>query len=134
MIVLDASTAVELLFGSATGTRVAARIADPSVPLCAPHLIDVEVLHVLRRYALQGALAPIRAREALDDWSALDVQRYPHEPLLERMWELRDNLSAYDAAYVALAEMLDAVLLTTDARLAGARHRARVELITAPEA
>jgi len=86
--------------------------------LHAPHLLDLEVVQVLRRYAASGALSGERALLALQDLSALDLERYPHEPLLGRIWQLRKKMSAYDAAYVALAEALDAPLLTFDARLA----------------
>ena len=97
--------------------------------LHAPHLIDIEVAHVLRRYASAGDMSAERGREALEDLADLSLRRYPHEVLLPRVWELRANLSAYDAIYVALAEALDAPLFTRDRRLAGAPgHHARVEL------
>ncbi|MFT4100901.1 MAG: type II toxin-antitoxin system VapC family toxin [Burkholderiaceae bacterium] len=130
MIVLDASALVELILGSAAGHRVATRIADPAVGLHIPHLTDVEVAQVLRRYAAAGDIDDAAAANALADFRALDVQRHAHEPLLDRIWALRRNVTAYDAAYVALAEALDAVLLTCDGRLArGVRTTARVELI-----
>ena len=130
MIVLDASALVELVLGTASGRGIAARVADPAVSLHAPHLADVEVAQTLRRYTRDGELDALDARAALDDFRALDLQRHAHEPLLDRVWALRENLSAYDAVYVALAEALDAVLLTCDGRLARApRVAARVELV-----
>lgn len=118
MIVLDASAAIELLLWTGLGTRVAQRIADPDETLHAPHLIDVEVAQVLRRFVLSAQLAAERAETALADLEQLDVNRYPHGPLLPRAWELRDNYTAYDAVYVALAEAIGARLLTCDRRLA----------------
>ena len=130
MIVLDASALVELLLGTRSGRTIAARVADPAVSLHAPHLADVEVAQALRRYTRDGELDAVAARAALDDFRALELQRHAHEPLLDRVWELRENLSAYDAVYVALAEALDAVLLTCDGRLARARNfAARIELV-----
>ncbi len=120
MIVLDASALVELLLGTELGRTIALRIADPRVGLHVPHLADVEVVQVLRRFARDGELDHVSAASALEDLRSLDLERHPHEPLLDRVWALRDRLSAYDAVYVALAEALDAVLLTCDARLARA--------------
>ena len=97
--------------------------------LHAPHLLDLEVLQVLRRYAAAGEISAERAREALDDLAAFRLRRWAHEPLTLRIWDLRQNLTAYDAAYVALAEALGAPLLTRDRRLASAPGiRARVEV------
>ena len=114
MFVLDASGAVELLLNTAAGKRVANRIDDPAASIHAPHLVDVEIAHVLRRYSLHGLLSAARGELALRQWRALDVERYSHEPFLDRVWQLRDNVSAYDAAYVALAEALSTVLVTGD--------------------
>lgn len=131
MIVLDASALVELLLETAIGRKVALRIADPNVGLHVPHLADVEVAQALRRYAREGDLNHAEARSALDDLRDLDLQRHSHEPLLDRAWELRDNISTYDAVYVALAEALDAVLLTCDSKLARSRGiKAEVELVS----
>ena len=91
--------------------------------------MDVEVIQIVRRYQRLGELSAERGQRAIDDLIDLPVERYPHRPLLTRMWELRANLTAYDAAYVALAEALDAPLVTRDARLAHAPHRARVEVV-----
>ncbi len=123
MIILDASALVELILGTPTGQAVAARIADPAEGLHVPHLADIEVVQALRRYVREGDIGAEAAAVALDDFRALDLQRHAHEPLLERVWELRENLTAYDAVYVALAETLGnegVPLLTTDARLAKA--------------
>jgi predicted nucleic acid-binding protein len=129
MIVLDASAAVELVLGSARGATVRAWIQRPDESLHAPHLLDVEVASVLRRYQLSGELSADDGREALADLAGLDIARYAHDPLLPRVWELRTSVTAYDAVYLALAEVLEAPLLTLDRRLAGARgHRARIEV------
>jgi predicted nucleic acid-binding protein len=131
MIVLDASVVVDLLLGTPSGKEIADRIADPDQTLHAPELLDLEVARVLRRYEAARTLSAERGRAALHDLLDLDVERYGHGPLLPRIWELRPNLTAYDAAYVALAEALGAVLLTRDARIAAAPgHRARVERVT----
>lgn len=130
MIVLDASAAVELLLQTPAGQRVADRALDPAESLAAPHLLDVEVTQVLRRYALSGQLSADRGREALIDLADLPMTRYPHDLLLQRVFELRENLTAYDAVYVALAEVLGGVLLTRDAKTAAAPGiMAQVELI-----
>ena len=106
------------------------RIFQPGETLHAPHLIDLEVAQVLRRYCASGELDPRRGREALEDLAGLPLTRYRHDLFLTRIWELRHNLTAYDAAYVALAETLNAPLLTRDAALASAtRHGATVEMI-----
>jgi predicted nucleic acid-binding protein len=125
MIVLDASALVELLLGTAVGRAIASRIASPEVSLHAPHLADVEVTQALRRLVREGDIDADSARAALADLRALDVERHAHEPLLDRMWALRDNLTAYDAAYVALAEAMEATLVTCDGRLARAPRMAR---------
>ena len=117
LFVLDASGAVELLLNTTSGKRVAKRIENPAVSIHVPHLIDVEIAHVLRRYTLRGLLTADRGELALGQWRQLDVERYSHGLFLDRMWQLRDNVSAYDAAYVALTEALSAVLVTGDGRL-----------------
>ena len=132
MIVLDASAAIEWLLQTDTGRRVEARMFGDPQTIHAPHLLDVEIAQVLRRLAAARVITPVRADEALDDLRDLAVTRYPHDPFLDRIWDLRGNLTAYDAAYVALAEALDAPLVTCDARLASGRgHRARVDVIGA---
>ena len=131
MIVLDASVVVELLDGSRLGLVAAARIQDPSESLHAPHLLDLEVAQAYRRAVSIGAISAARAGCALEDLALLDVVRYPHEPLLPRVWELRHNLTAYDASYVALAEALDCPLLTCDGRLRrSVATQTGVELVT----
>jgi predicted nucleic acid-binding protein len=130
MIVVDASAMIEVLLRTPAAAAVDARLFEPGETLHAPHLLDVEVAQVIRRYVANGDIDANRGREALDDLADLRLRRYPHDLLLPRIWELRHNLTAYDAAYVALAEALDAPLLTRDRRLAAAAGvSARVELI-----
>lgn len=130
MIVVDASAVLELLLCTPASRVVETRLFDGRETLHAPHLLDVEVAQVIRRYASKGEIAPERGREVLVDLVDLPLRRYPHDILLPRIWELRKNLTAYDAAYVALAEALEAPLLTRDKRLAGSPGlAARVELI-----
>lgn len=119
MIVVDASVlAPALADDSSTGDRARRRLAGEAI--AAPALVDLEVASVLRRAALAGKLDDRRSGQAVADLAALPLRRAPHEPLLSRIWQLRANVTVYDAAYVALAEALSAVLLTADARL----HRA----------
>lgn len=130
MIVLDASAAIELLLATTVGRRVAAALSDPHETLVAPHLLDVEVAQVLRRLEAAKIVTPARAAAALSDLALLDVTRYGHDVLLDRIWQLRGNLTAYDAAYVALAEAAGARLLTCDAKIAAAPgHRATVLVV-----
>jgi predicted nucleic acid-binding protein len=130
VIVLDASSAVAVLLNlgaSASGIRERMDRADEGLHV--PHLFEVEVVNVLRRYALSGALSAQRARLALNRLLAMRVTRYPHTALLPRIWELKDNVTACDAAYVALAETLEAPLITRDERLSRAPGiRTAVEL------
>lgn len=131
MIVLDASAALDLLLRTPLAFAVERRLFAPPTTLHVPHLIDLEVAQALRRYVQSGAMTAPRGAEAMDVWRTVPLQRYPHEALLARVWALRATLTAYDAAYVALAEALDAPLVTTDAKLAGAPgHGARVEVVT----
>lgn len=127
MIVVDASVVVEVLLGTAAGRAVEGRLFDRLAALQAPHLMDVEVAHVLRRYAAAGELTPARAAEAVEDLRDLPITRHEHTILLPRIWQLRHNATACDAAYLALAEALDATLVTRDAKLARAAGRTRVE-------
>src|SRR5216683_17358 len=130
MIVVDASALLETLLRTPAARAVERRLFEPQQTLCAPHLLDVEVAQVVRRYAAIGEIDHERGRAALADLADFPVHRYPHDFLLPRIWELRNNLTAYDAVYVALAEALDAPLLTRDQRLAAAPgHHARVELV-----
>lgn len=129
-LVLDASVVVELLLGTALGQVVAQRIASSDDALHAPHLMGVEVLQVLRRHARAGIVPPGRAANAVEDLLDLDVVLHDHEPFLLRSWELRENVTAYDGLYLALAEVLGAPLLTADGPLARSPgHHARVELL-----
>lgn len=128
MIVLDASAVVDLVLElSPRADWVAERLERVGAAIFAPHLLDVEALSALRRRVASGELSVSRADAALALLRRLPVERYPHTALLEPMWRLRGRLTAYDAAYVALAEVLDATLLTTDARLGRAGLGARVE-------
>lgn len=130
MIVIDASAAVELLLATVAGEKVAQVVSRKGATLHAPHLIDLEVLHVLRRLVQSGQMTAFRAGQARDDFADLRVQRYGHLALSERIWELRENATAYDAAYLALAEALPGTLLTCDAALANVPGiHARVEVV-----
>lgn len=130
MIVLDASALLEFLLQTPLGARVEARLFRDEGELHAPHLVDVEVTQGLRRLVRAGEVSPHRAAEAMADLVDLDLHRHPHLDLLTRVWTLRDNVTAYDAMYVALAEALDAPVVTCDAPLAKAPgHRARIEAI-----
>ena len=129
MIVLDASAAIEWLLQSAPGLKIEDRIYSHGETLHAPHLWDLEVAQVLRRLSLGGTISGSRADEAFRDLRDLRINRYPHDVLLPRVWQMRHNFSAYDAAYIALAEELKATLVTRDSKLASASgHAARVEL------
>jgi predicted nucleic acid-binding protein len=128
MTVVDASAMVEVLLGGPAAAAIEERLLGAGQRLHAPHLIDAEVAQVVRRFALAGEITAEFGRKALADLTAFPLQRYPHAFLLPRVWELRDNLSAYDAIYVALAEVLEAPLVTRDGRAANAPgHGAKVE-------
>ena len=130
MIVVDASALVELLLQTQAAAFVGERIRKEKETLHAPHLLDLEVAQVLRRYVRRREISSERCRTALQDLVEFPLIRHPHVILLDRIWELRDSVTAYDAAYVSLAEALDAPLLTRDERLAAAPgHSARIELI-----
>jgi predicted nucleic acid-binding protein len=130
MIVLDASAAVDWLLQTPAGRRIEERLFSRKESLHAPHLLDLEVTQVLRRLARQGTISGSRGEEAARDLFDLRIQRYPHFVLLSRIWQLRNNLSAYDAAYIVLAEKLRATLITRDKRLAvAAGHGPRIEVI-----
>ena len=130
-MVLDASAVVEWLVGSERGDAVVAEMLDdPDRSFFAPDLLDVEVVQAFRRMARSGTISDARATGAVELLEALPVERRPARILVPRMWTLRDNLTAYDAAYVALAEALDCPLLTCDARCANAPgHRAKVRVV-----
>ncbi len=130
MIVADASAVIEALLGTSAGLVVAQQLFKAGETVHAPHLIDLEVAHAIRRYVAIGDIDEARGRAAISNMVDMQIRRYPHDVLLQRVWELRGNLSAYDAVYVALAETLDAPLLTRDRRLAdGARRFARCQLV-----
>jgi|ERR1051326_4178213 predicted nucleic acid-binding protein len=129
MIVLDASATVDWLLQTTAGQRIEHRMYSVRESLHAPHLLDLEVAQVLRRLVREGTVSANRADEAVQDLLDLRLTRYSHFMLLPRVWQLRHNFSAYDAAYVGLAEKLGAPLITRDGRLAAAPgHAAIVEL------
>ena len=130
MIVLDASAVIEWLLQTPAGARVDRRIFSRPTSLHAPHLLDLEVAQVLRRYVRDKDITAQRGQEALEDLGGLPLNRYPHDFLIPRIWRLRANLTAYDAAYVALSELLDVPLLTCDSGIASAPgHHATVEVV-----
>ena len=130
MIVLDASAAIDWLLQTPAGQGIESRIYSRNESLHAPNLIDLEVGQVLRRLVHQVTVSAQRADQAIQDLLDLRVTRYPHFVFLRRIWQLRHNLSAYDAAYIALAEELGATLITRDSRLASSSgHTAVIELL-----
>jgi predicted nucleic acid-binding protein len=120
VIVLDASAAIDWLLQTGVGQRIERRIYSHRESLHAPHLLDLEVAQVLRRLVREAAISAQRADQAIQDLLSLRVTRYPHFVFLPDIWRLRHNVSAYDAAYVALAEKLGATLITRDSRLLSA--------------
>lgn len=132
MKVLDASVLVEYLTGGEHAESSRRGIESSPGWLWAPHLVDAEVGHALRGEVRAGELSPRAARGALEDLMEMRLQRVSHHLLADRAWELRENVSFYDGLYVALAEQLEAPLLTLDARLARAPGvRAEIELVQA---
>jgi predicted nucleic acid-binding protein len=130
MIVVDASCLLELLLNSPRAKRILEMLDKHADEISAPSLIDVEVCHVLRRYVMLKVVGAQRSKEAVEDLAEFPLERFPHAVLLSRMWQLSNNLTAYDAAYVALAESLECALLTCDGKLASAKgHRAAIKLI-----
>jgi predicted nucleic acid-binding protein len=131
MIVVDASALLEFLLQTSLGARVEARLFRGEDELHAPHQLDVEVVQALRRLVRTREVSAGRAAEAIADLSELDLHRHAHLDLLDRAWKLRDQITAYDALYVALAEAMEAPVVTCDRALAGAPgHRALIEVIT----
>jgi predicted nucleic acid-binding protein len=130
VIVIDASAMLEFLLQTPLGTRVEARLFRDGEEFHSPHLVDVEVTQGLRRLVRSGEVTAVRAEEAIADLSDLELHRHAHLDVLIRAWQLRENITAYDAMYVVLAEALDATVITCDVPLAKARgHRARVEAV-----
>ena len=131
MLVVDPSAALAALTATDPAPGLVERLAEHG-DLHAPHLIDTEILDALRRMTMIGELSDERAADARTDFAELSLTRYPHQPLSDRIWMLRHNLTAYDATFVALAETLDAPLVTCDTRVATApAHHARIELFEA---
>ena len=131
MIVIDASALLEILLRTDRADALMSRAFEASERMHAPQLLDIEITQVLRRLVQRKEISAARAEQALGDLANLLIERHPHQALVPRIWELRDSLTAYDGAYVALAEALAAPLLTCDAKLAGAHgHRATIELVT----
>jgi len=129
MIVLDASAALEVLLRAGSFESLVERVLGGDEPIAAPHLIDLEIAQVLRRYVAGREMDASRAEDALADYQAMQVARYPHDALLGRVWELRANCTAYDASYIALAEALHCPLVTCDAALAKIPgHAATIEV------
>jgi len=122
VIVVDASVLADLVRPSPDASALADALFASGAPVHAPHLLDVEVAHVLRRFTRRGELSASRGGLAMQFLAVLPVTRHDAVSLLPRSWALRDRVSAYDAAYVALAEVLDATLVTRDRRLAAAVH------------
>lgn len=130
MRVLDASAALEWLLQTPKGQELERRFLRRNEQLCAPHLLDLEVAQILRRYESVGKLTAERGRQILQTLQDLLLTRYEHDIFLPRIWELRHNVTAYDAVYLALAETIPAPLITCDGRLARAPgHDAVVEMV-----
>jgi predicted nucleic acid-binding protein len=128
MLVVDTSAVLQALAAREPAQGLVEQLGRDG-DLHGPHLIDTEVLHALRRMTFDGTISEDRAADARRDFAELTLVRYAHEPLSDRVWELRHNLTAYDATFVALAEVLDVPLVTCDSRLASASgHTAQVEL------
>jgi predicted nucleic acid-binding protein len=130
VIVVDASAFLALLLRHPAHETIEDRMFVEGQTVHAPHLVDLEIAQVIRRYVARREIDLARGELAMADFEDMPLSRYPHTALLPRIWSLRDNLTAYDAAYVALAEALDAPLLTRDRRLGAASgHRAKVEVV-----
>lgn len=127
VLVIDTSALLEVLIGRVRDGQLLTRLTEERELHC-PHLLDIEVLHALRGLVRRGQISSDRAADARVDLDDLTLIRYPHPALADRIWGLRENLSAHDAAFVALAEALDAPLVTCDARLARAPSEASIEV------
>jgi len=127
VIVADASAVLEVLLNTPVGVEVGRRLFAPEETVHAPHLLDLEVLQGLRRYARSAEIGIVRVERALQYYANMSLNRYPHDVLAPRVWQLRHNLTAYDASYIALAEALDAPLITRDRAFNSIKgHRAKV--------
>lgn len=132
MLVVDTSAVLAALIGRPSIPGLEMRLTSDQ-DLHSPHLIDIELLHALRRLVSAGSVTEDRAADARGDFKDLAIVRYPHPPLANRIWQLRHNLTAYDASFVALSEALGAPLITCDAKLAGSPgHEATIELFSMP--
>lgn len=130
MIVIDASLALDIAIVTPDAAQISDALRETGEALAAPELIELEVLQVLRRLVSRRQITPARGRTALAIFAALEIERFSHVPLRARIWQLRDNLTAYDAAYFALAELLDAPLWTRDRKFQSAPgHRTRVKIV-----
>jgi predicted nucleic acid-binding protein len=128
VLVVDTSAALEAIAARDPAPGLIERLAEDG-DLHGPHLLDTELLHALRRMSLRNQISDARAEDALSDFAELALVRYRHQPFNDRVWELRHNITAYDATFIALAEALSAPLITCDARLAAAPgHSATIEL------
>ncbi len=127
---LDASAILEVLLSTPAAPSVYGRLSGTGETLHAPHVLDLEVLQVLRRYCANGEITLERAEQAVVDFLDFPITRYAHDAFAFRIWELRQNVTAYDGAYVALAEALSAPLITRDRKLASSSgHRAVIEVV-----
>jgi predicted nucleic acid-binding protein len=130
VIVIDASALLEILLQTDRAGRLMELALGDAERLNAPHLLDIEVANVVRRLAQRKEISLTRAQQAFEDFGQLIIERHAHAPLLPRIWELRDSMTAYDGAYVALAEALGAPLLTCDGKLARAHgHHAAIQMV-----
>ena len=130
MIVVDSSIILEVLLRTKSALSIEKKIFSKGQSLHAPHLIDIEIAQVIRRYTSSGEITAERGFQAIEDLIDFRITRYSHDILLPRIWELRTNMTAYDAAYVALSEILDSPLLTRDAKLARSPgSTAKIQLI-----
>lgn len=130
MIVIDASLALELVLVTADAAEIEARLDAAGRNLAAPEVIDLEILQTLRRLVRMGRIGEARAAAALGVFESAPIERHSHRLLRARIWALRENLTAYDAAYFALAEMLDAPLWTRDEKFSSVPgHRAQIEVL-----
>lgn len=125
MIVLDASILVELLTAGPLAEKIRSALSDAEPPYLAPYLVDLEIVSALRNLTLGHRLPAARFRLMAEMLNRIPIERYPHDVLIPRIWDLRDNFTAYDAAYISLAEMTGSTLFTCDEKLRRG-HRARV--------